>query len=178
MFEGMARIVSTVNLGPERRASFIHSLGDFHFAQRNWSAAADSFHRALSLLPSNTAGFIGGLADLLNSVGHLAAAQDRSVQAARMFGAESASRERSGGPRLPVVQDAYDQAKAGLIAHLGDAAFEEAFQAGALLTTPQAIHEAMAVTEELVHVPVNGAATGYDPPAFGFLSLRQRPSAV
>ena len=94
--------------------------------------AEDAHHRALALCRQHS--FAGVAADTLEALASLAAAGDSHAEAARLFGAASVLRERTGQARWPVEQADYDGDLAGLRAALGNDAFDTAWKEGADLS--------------------------------------------
>jgi hypothetical protein len=85
-----------------------------------------------------------GIAGCLEGTAAIAAARERPADAARLFGAASALRERLGMP-LPVINQApYERAMGTTRSMLSDAAFVAAWQEGEAMTLDEAIACAMA----------------------------------
>lgn len=77
--------------------------------------------------------------DALESLADLAAKLGNHREAARLFAAADALRQRMGSVRFKIWQDDYDASLAGLRNAMGEGDFESAWAEGAALSTPEAI---------------------------------------
>jgi non-specific serine/threonine protein kinase len=77
------------------------------------------------------------------------ASDSQPARAATMFGASAALREDVGAPLRPSVQAVYSPIIARTRATLGDAAFTEFWERGAVLSLDEAIAESLAIVDEL-----------------------------
>jgi predicted ATPase len=84
-----------------------------------------------------------GVADRLESIAAVRAAQNKFEDAARLWGAAEALRADLGTPIWPVNQPDYERAVAAARAALGESAFESAMNAGRVVSMAQAIAEAL-----------------------------------
>jgi DNA-binding CsgD family transcriptional regulator len=80
-----------------------------------------------------------GIPDALECLGSLAGAADSHREAARLFGAADALRQRMGAIRFKIYDAEHDAAVAMLRNALGEADFESAWAEGAELSTDEAI---------------------------------------
>jgi predicted ATPase/DNA-binding CsgD family transcriptional regulator len=80
-----------------------------------------------------------GIPDALECLGALAGAADSHREAARLFGAADALRQRMGAVRFKIYDAEHDAAVATLRNTLGEADFESAWAEGAELSTDEAI---------------------------------------
>jgi predicted ATPase/class 3 adenylate cyclase/DNA-binding CsgD family transcriptional regulator len=80
-----------------------------------------------------------GIPDALECLGSLAGAADSHREAARLFGAADALRQRMGAVRFKIYDAEHDAAVAMLRNALGEADFESAWAEGAELSTDEAI---------------------------------------
>ena len=80
-----------------------------------------------------------GIPDALECLGALAGAADSHREAARLFGAADALRQRMGAVRFKIYDAEHDAAVATLRNALGEADFESAWAEGAELSTDEAI---------------------------------------
>jgi ATP/maltotriose-dependent transcriptional regulator MalT len=80
-----------------------------------------------------------GIPDALECLGALAGAADSHREAARLFGAADALRQRMGAVRFKIYDAEHDTAVATLRNALGEADFESAWAEGAELSTDEAI---------------------------------------
>ena len=90
-----------------------------------------------------------GIYDDLVGLAAIAQAAGRFDSAARLLGAEETFRAFSGYEGYGVTPALREQTRQALVEHLGDASFEQAWDAGKGLSTKRAIAEALALAEEL-----------------------------
>ena len=106
-------------------------------AQRDLEQAERDAYDALSVAANVGAYLL--VPDALECVASLAVDARPSQEAARLFGAADAARQRVGVVRFSIYQQAFDSTLAGLRTALGDNAFDAAWAEGAALTTDEAI---------------------------------------
>ncbi len=83
-----------------------------------------------------------GISEILECLATLADEAGSHREAARLFGAAAAIRERMGAVRFKVYDAGYEASVAGLRDALGDQNFESAWAEGAALSTEEAIAHA------------------------------------
>jgi len=96
--------------------------------------------RALEIAADLQAHF--GAADILECLATVAIDGGRPREAARLFGAAQAIRQRTGGVRFPIYQAGHDATVSALRDSLGDNDFEATWAAGATQSTAEAIADA------------------------------------
>jgi predicted ATPase/class 3 adenylate cyclase/DNA-binding CsgD family transcriptional regulator len=106
-------------------------------AQGEPEQAERDAHKAL-VTAANTEAHLG-IPDALECLGALAGAADSHREAARLFGAADALRQRMGAVRFKIYDAEHDAAVATLRNALGEADFQSAWAEGAELSTDQAI---------------------------------------
>jgi tetratricopeptide (TPR) repeat protein len=117
------------------------SLGQIARLEGDYAAAGRYY--ATSLPRFRDAGDRASIAWSLEEFAGLAAALGQAGQAARLFGAAAALRERIGQPQEPYQRDCYERDLAAARAGLDQAAFAAAAAAGRALTLEEAVAEAM-----------------------------------
>jgi DNA-binding CsgD family transcriptional regulator len=106
-------------------------------AQDEPEQAERDAHEALAIA-ARTQGYLR-LPDTLECLARLAADGANQQNAARLFGAADAIRQRTGQARFPVYQAGYDAAVAAVRDALGQQDFDIAWAEGAALPTEEAI---------------------------------------
>ena len=114
-----------------------HHLGELARRRGDRANADDLHHEALS--QRARAGLLPGVAESLEALAGLAAAQESAAEAARLFGAASTLRDSMGLSRWPADQPAYDADVAASRGALGDEAFQAAWAEGAALGADDAV---------------------------------------
>jgi non-specific serine/threonine protein kinase len=109
-------------------------LGDFDLS---WRYHVESLTQ-LRKLEDRTA-----IATALEGLLHLAVAREQHSRAARLLGAANALRERIGAPLPPNEREGLERDKAAVVASMGAASFEEAFNDGRNLALDQAVAYAL-----------------------------------
>ncbi len=112
-------------------------LGELARRRGNSANADDLHHEALA--QRARAGLVPGIAESLEALAGLAAEQESSAEAARLFGAASTLRDTMGLARWPADQPAYDTDVATARSALGDDAFVAAWTDGAALSVDEAV---------------------------------------
>lgn len=112
------------------RARVAIALGELDLAERD-------AHDALSIGTEIESMLVA--ADALECLAELAITGDSLSQAARLYGAAQAIRERHGIARFRIYRDGYDRAVAEVRNRLSDMNFGEAWTQGATLSTDEAI---------------------------------------
>jgi predicted ATPase/DNA-binding SARP family transcriptional activator/DNA-binding CsgD family transcriptional regulator len=103
-------------------------LGELALARGAIAQALARYREALAEYSRSDAWL--GVAQALEEMSRALAAEDQTLSAARVLGTAEALRERLGTPRTPREVSHYQEHTAALRAHLGDAAFTGALDAG------------------------------------------------
>ena len=117
------------------------------------------------------------LASPIAGLAVLAASSGRATAAARLIGASSAIRERSGAPLWPEEQARVEQAAAAARAVLGDDGYGREFEAGRALALGDVVDEALSLADALQRAPsperevAPAAASGLSPRELEVLRL-------
>ncbi|OBG68532.1 transcriptional regulator [Mycobacterium sp. E3305] len=106
-------------------------------AQRDWEQAERDAHGALAGAVDHKAYFV--LPDVMECLATLAAGAGANREAARLLGAATSERERTGHVRFKIHDAAHDAAVAALRDALGDDEFHRARAEGEALSTEEAI---------------------------------------
>ena len=113
------------------------SRAQVKFAGGDMDGADRDARTALTAAAETGAGY--GLNWILDSLARVAAVADSNHEAARLFGAAEAMRQRSGEVRFPSFEPEYQAAVEELRAAMGDSDFDAAWAEGAALSTDEAI---------------------------------------
>lgn len=116
-------------------------LGDIFLNQGNPGAARNLYERALAILKDLEDEW--WIAWCLEGVAGVAAIQQQSTRAARLFGAAQAFRDEIGAPRPPAYRSYYERNVAVTRNLLDEAAFAAAWEEGQAMTSGQAIEHAL-----------------------------------
>lgn len=127
-------------------ATVLVSLGNLRVAQNNPREARALYAEGLLLCQQTHDQ--AGLAAVLEGLACLAAEMDRADQAGRFFAAAAALRRETGAILPPCEQPLHEQRLEQMRTTLGDAAWEQAWQAGAALPLERVIAEALALTSD------------------------------
>jgi predicted ATPase/class 3 adenylate cyclase len=125
----------------ESFAFVLRRLGRVRQHQGDAGAARAHFTEALALLQGH--GEPRGIAECLEGLAGVAAAQGRPVHATHLIGAAELLRERIGAPLPPVERGEHDRRLAAARAQLDEEAFAAAWSRGRSISLRQAIAEAL-----------------------------------
>ena len=156
--EEAVRVAYAYGLGRELGIA-LQVLGTVMMHQRELDAAARALGEALRALRDDPQAF--WLARALELLGVIECARSRPLEAARLFGAAEARRERMGAVMFRLDRERLAPHVEAARAALGDDAFAEAWQAGRDLPFEQAVDVAIADAAGAVSVappPTNGVA--------------------
>jgi predicted ATPase/DNA-binding CsgD family transcriptional regulator len=131
---------------PYPRAMIEYSLAMLLGARGDHRQALDLSAAALGHLLEF--GEMWGFAACLDTIAAARAALGRPARAARLFGAAAAIRAACATPMIPADQPRYSRAVDAARAMVGSAAFDAAWQSGAVLSPGEAAAEALADTDE------------------------------
>ncbi len=132
-----ARAVATTFGNPWTSALAIHRLGDVTAQEGDTGAAEDLYHEALA--SRHKCGFSPDIAESLDALASIAARQESSLEAARLYAAAGTLRRSLGLVRFPVAQREYEEQISQIRRHGGDAACDAACAEGAALTVDDAV---------------------------------------
>lgn len=122
--------VGAMMAGRSVQAALARHDGDPHRAEDLLHDAIDLAWRMAARTP---------MSDLLEALGGAVASQDRSEEAARLFGAAEASRDRLGVRRFPLLASAYETDVALVRDAMGEEAFAQAWTDGRALSLDDAV---------------------------------------
>jgi ATP/maltotriose-dependent transcriptional regulator MalT len=125
---------------PRYLAQALLYAGEARIARRDLAGARATYAEVLELL--RRPGFVYGIMMAVSGLGRVAAAEGRSGQAAKMFGAADAMAERIGGVAPALMRRAHTQAEADARAALDQKLFDAALSSGRRLTLDEAMDEA------------------------------------
>jgi hypothetical protein len=114
--------------------------------QRDHARAAALCRESLTLF--HQAGDLWAIGRYLPVLAGASFGQERPEQAARLFSAAAALRERLGTPLPPVVQSGHDRAVTAVRASLGENAFAAAWAEGQSMTAEEAVAYAIRANSE------------------------------
>ena len=126
------------------------ALGYTLFEQGDVDGAEARYREALAL--SRETPLLTFLPIGLDGLAMVAAARGLPLRAARLWGATASLREATGEEHWPMFQRADDEVRAAAHAEVGEAAWTIAWAAGRALTADQAMAEALADTDTVLHV--------------------------
>jgi tetratricopeptide (TPR) repeat protein len=119
----------------------LQGLGLVALARGELGPAAAQLYEALGI--ARRAASRRELATHADNVAALLAAQGRAAEAARLCGASSAARERTGAALTALERESFERTLAAARASLGQAAFQGAYAAGAAAGLDQVVGEAL-----------------------------------
>ena len=122
-------------------------LGEAQYAQGRYADAVAAYGEAVSIQVRT--GFVRDVEDLLEDLAIVAVALGANEQAAELFGAASTWRAIDADPRVPYGMADYRAATAASRRSLGPRRWQSAFDAGARLTSRQAMALADAAVDDL-----------------------------
>jgi predicted ATPase/DNA-binding CsgD family transcriptional regulator len=145
---------------PRGIAKMAIGLADVDLNDGNHGAAQALYEEALSLLKDVDDKW--WMAWCLEGMAEVAVAQRRPERAARLFGAAEALRDAIGVPRPPGFRDYCERDLAAARDSLDEAAFENAWEEGRIMTRERAIEYALE-QQDAVAPPHSGDAGGLSP---------------
>lgn len=129
-------------IGDLATASYpLFGLGTIAFARGDTMSARRSYIESLKL--RHEAGELRPIPRNLNGLGEIDRIEGRPEQAARLFGAAEAMREKLGTPVGPLYAEAYEREVAALRRELGEERFASAWAAGRALSLDQVMKLAL-----------------------------------
>jgi tetratricopeptide (TPR) repeat protein len=140
LFEQGARLLEEYGVDPDE---VVASMGMVARAQGDYDRAKELFARNLAGDRRLNHGSSWLLATKLEGTAGLVSCQGREEQAARLFGAADAIRNRIGTPIWPVYRHLYERDLAAVRAALGDECFEAAWEEGRAMAVKEAVAYAL-----------------------------------